>query len=94
VLTKASTVGWLNYDSRGLRSAYPSVKTMIVSRDVTSEMRQLLCKYWDYVFDYSESHHVMAILKAAVGRPAKEISTNNHQNEEGRPKEQCFIKIV
>jgi hypothetical protein len=33
-------------------------------------MRQLLSKYWDYVFDYSEIHQVMAILKAAVGKPA------------------------
>ena len=60
----------MNYDVKGLKSEFPEVKTMIISRDLMSRTLNILSRYWDYVFDNPEIHNAVAILKGAVGTPA------------------------
>jgi len=59
----------MNYDVKGLKSEFPEVKTMIISRDLMSRTLNILSRYWDYVFDNPEIHNAAAILKGAVGTP-------------------------
>ncbi|MGA3108384.1 MAG: hypothetical protein ABSD99_02860 [Candidatus Bathyarchaeia archaeon] len=65
-LSKESSVGWLNYDIRALRSNYPQVKMVVISRALTARTRRLLSKYWDYVFEDSEIEKLVEILKAST----------------------------
>ena len=64
-LTKESTVGWLNYDARALRSAYPQVKMVIVSKELTAKTRRLLSRYWDYIFEESQIDDLVEVVKSS-----------------------------
>jgi hypothetical protein len=61
-LTKESSVGWLNYNIRTIRSAYPQIKMVIISKKLTANTRRLLSKHWNYVFADSEMDDLVELL--------------------------------
>jgi hypothetical protein len=64
-LTKESSVGWLNYNIRSIRSSYPRVKMIVISRRLTANTRRLLSKYWNYVFADSEIDDLTELLRSS-----------------------------
>jgi len=66
-LTKTSSVGWLNYYARFIKSDYPQVKIVVVSQELTANTRRLLSKYWNYVFSDSEMDKLVELLKSSLG---------------------------